>query len=93
MTDLELSRKLQEIGKDSKVKQAVGLSNLKKRIETDLFISDAADNQDVLKIHEENLAFLNFCIDIYKENKLTKDNMKELNLLNRKYKRLKIFEV
>lgn len=93
MTDLELSRKLQEIGKDSKVRQELGLFNLKSRIESDLFISDAADDADVLKVHKENLLFLNFCIDIYKEKKLTKNNMKKLNLLNKEYKRMKRFEV
>ncbi len=93
MTDLELSRKLQEIGKDSNVRQTDGLSNLKKRIESDLFITAAADRENVVKIHEKNLLFLDSCIDKYKENKLTKTNMKKLNLLNKTYKRLTRFEV
>ena len=89
MTDLELSEKLRQVGSDSKVKQALGLSNLKSRIETDLFISDAADYKSGIKIHKTNLAFLHTCIDKYRENKLAKKDMEKLNILNKKYKRIK----
>lgn len=87
MTDAELMNKLREVGLGKQITYTTKLSDLKKRIETDIFVTDAVGYRINLHEDNENLRFVNTCIDKLQGDKLTKEDMKKLNLLNKKYKR------
>jgi hypothetical protein len=88
MTDAQLMGLFREISSHKQITHTTKLSSLKKKIETDIFVNDAVgDRLSKLHTDDKNLQFVNTCIDKLQDDKLTKKDMKKLNLLNRKYKR------
>ena len=90
MNGLELFKKLKEIdtGIASEKRHFSGLSDLKGRIETDILLAEVSVGIENLTEHKRNLGFVERCIDKYEKKILTPDDMKEINLLNRKYQRM-----
>jgi hypothetical protein len=88
MSDVELVKKLRDIGTGNKEeKHFTGLFELQNRIKTDVFISEQRNDTE-LNLHKTNLEFIEKCIDKYEKKILTPEDMREINILNRKYQRL-----
>ena len=89
MNGLELFRRLKEaeLVKLSEERHFSGLADLKCRIETDILLAQVSIGVENLAEHERNLEFVEKCIDKYEKKILTPDDMKEINFLNRKYRR------
>lgn len=92
MNDLDLIKRFREIdsGKVRAEKQEHGLTELKGRIQTDIFIGEYCPDisNETIGMHKKNLEFVELCIDKFEKKILTTEDMKEINFLNKKYKRI-----
>jgi len=92
MGDLDLLRKFQQIDKNNDKSKLGLLDNLKSRIETDVFLMDFQDkNTDaaraVEKRLEDDLYYVRTCISAYKLSGLSAESMRQINVINKRYKR------
>ena len=89
MTDRELMSKFRAISSSKQITHTTKLSDLKKKIESDILVNEALFRTLEMNEDDKNLQFVNTCIDKLQGDKLTREDMEKLNLLNKKYLRRK----
>ena len=93
MGDVDLLKKFQSIdNKTNADKKLELLENLKLRIKTDQWFIEFGKNkltERAREIHEADYKFIENCIQTFKTDKLTAEEMMRINQINKKHKRIR----